>query len=646
MKNVITGCTRDCPGGCSIIVEFEGNRLFKLRGNPDHDITRGFLCPNTSRYLEDVFYNPKRILYPLIRNNGGWEVIGWNKAVEILSTKISEIVEEYGSNAIFYYQGFGSRTALKLLNHRFFNILGGVSTLSGTICGGIGQAGQEMGCGVKLPHDPLDHFNSRLIIIWGRNPAITDLHLWSILKQSKRNGSMIVVIDPIKTKTAKQANIHIQPQPGSDMYLAMAISKVILSDLKVNWKFIKTRTHNFEKYNEILENYTISELSEKCKVPVDQIKTLTSLYIKNNPSSIITGWGLYRYKRGHITFRMIDAIAALAGYIGISGGGVSQGLDEYGFFNKNIQKNNSGIHQRTISMPLVGEEILNAVNPPIKLSIISSGNPINISPNSKKVKEAFKSIDFVVMIDHFLNDTSDVADMFLPATTFLEEEDLVGSYGHNWISPVNPMVSPMGGTKSELEIFQLLADKLGFGNEMDGNPSKWLQKIASPILEQGITFKEIQRGPVKILKNMEIPYAHEFNTASGLFEFVEEFQDNDEKCNKDFPMKLLATMPENWLGSVVPESEKKNGFLNVKLNPRTMEKYGLHNGNIAILESEVGHLVVEVFESEDIIEDVVHTYRGGWMKYGKNVNILTKDIKSQEGEGAPYHETRVKIRKL
>ncbi len=647
LKKVITGCTRDCPGGCSIIAKIEDNKLLKLGGNPDHDVTQGLLCPNTSRYLEEVFYSPKRILNPLIKEDGVWKPIEWNQAIEIMTVKISETVEEHGSSSIFYYQGFGSRTALKFLNKRFFNLLGGVSTLSGTICGGIGQAGQEMDFGVRVSHDPLDHLKSGLIIVWGRNPAVTDLHLWRILRKSQRNGTILVVIDPVKTKTAKTADIYLQPKPGSDSYLAIALSKVVLSNYDVDWNFIETRTQNFENFNEILENYTLSELSKKCKVHKDQIKNLVSLYTKNRPSSIITGWGMQRYKEGHTTFRMIDALAALAGNIGISGGGVSHGFEEYGFFNMNIQKNESGKNQRTISMPLVGEEILNATEPPIKMAVISSGNPVNLSPNSNKVKKAFQSIDFVVMIDHFLNDTSEVADMFLPATTFLEEDDLVGSYGHNWVSPVNMTVPPMGEAKSELEIFQTLADKLGFGDEMVGSPQYWLRKIASPILERGISFKEIQRGPVKMVSTCEIPYASgKFKTESGLFEFVKEFQDLEKELNNDFQIQIISTMPEKWLGSVVPESEKKTGYINVNVNPRTLQKYGLKNGYIAVLESKTGELSVKVLESEDVVEDVIQTYRGGWMKYGKNINVLTEDKTSQEGEGAPYHETRVKIRKL
>lgn len=639
LKKVITACTRDCPGGCSLIAEFEDDKITKLRGNPDHEITQGFICPNTSHYLEDIFYSPNRILHPLLKVDGVWERIEWNRAINILASKIKKLSKGKNSS-ILYYQGFGSRTALKLLNKRFFNLLGGVTTTSGTVCGGIGQAGQEMDFGVRISHDPLDHLNSNMIIIWGRNPLITDVHLWRILRKSQESGTILAVVDPVKTKTAKKSDFYLQPKAGSDVYLAIAISKVLRSKNMVNWDFIKTRTNNFENYQRIIDGYSIKELSEKCQIETEKIIEMALLYHRNTPASIITGWGLHRYVDGHLTFRFIDALAAITGNLGISGGGVSQGFEEYGFFNHEILNEMEERNHRQFSMPKIGEDILKS-EPPIELAIISSGNPVNLNPNSNKVKRAFESVNFVVMIDHFLNDTADVADLFLPATTFLEEQDLVGSYGHTWISPVNKVMNPIGECKSELEIFQILADKLGFGSYMEGTPQDWLRKIASPILESGVGLNKLQLGPFKMATH--VPYEHgKFETKSGLFEFIGEFT-GIHLDTGDYPIRLISTMPEKWIGSVVPETEKKNGFIDVNLHPSTMHKYGLNEGDTIILESEAGKLKVNVIESEDIPDDTIHTFRGGWMMYGKNINVLTTDMVSREGEGAPYHETWVKI---
>ncbi len=646
MEEFITACTRDCPGACSIIASVDNDKVIKLRGNPDHDVTAGFLCKNTAGYLNNYFYSSKRILHPLLKENGKWKRITWDDALDIAASKIKDVIKEHGSEAILYYQGFGARTALQAMNNRFFNLIGGVTTTYGTVCGGIGHTAMEMDFGEKISHDPLDHMNSNLIIIWGRNPAVTDVHLWRILRKAKRNGTKLVVIDPVKTKTANHADIFIQPTPGSDSYLAMAISKIIIENGWLDMEFIQKYTENFEDYKSIIDTYSLEFLSSKCGISLQQLNEIAAMYANNKPSSIITGWGLHRYIRGHLAFRMIDALAAITRNIGISGGGVSQGFEEFEYFDFSIQINELGKNSREISMPEIGDEILNSDNPPIKLIFLASANPVSLNPNSLKVKEGFESADFVIMIDHFLNDTSDIADLFLPATTYLEEEDLIGSYGHSWIAPINQVISPQGEAKSEFEIFKLLAERLGFGDKMSGSPEKWLEKIASPILNQGISFEDLQKAPQKMVNSNKVPFSdRKFKTKSGRFEFIKEF-DPEDKSKNDYPLKLLSTMTEDFIGAVIPECEMVDGFLEVEIHPDILKKENIIDGDNALLESSVGSLIVKVKENSDLRKDYVLTYKGGWLKHNKCVNVLTEDIISEVGNGTPYYDTGVKIKKL
>ena len=645
MKTVVTACTRDCTGACSIIANAEDGKVIKLRGNKEHDVTAGFLCKNTSHYLKTYFYSPKRVLHPLLKENGEWKRISWNEALDIAASKISQVIGEYGSSAILYYQGFGARTALQAMNRRFFNLLGGVTTTYGTVCGGIGHSAMELDFGVKISHDPLDHLNSNLIIVWGRNPAATDVHLWRILRKTKRNGIKIIVIDPVKTKTAKHADEFIQPAPGSDMYLAMALAKIVLETNNVDYDFIENYTKNFDSYKEILDKFSLEYLSNKCGVDLDKINELALEYAKAKPSSIITGWGLHRYVQGHLAFRMIDALAAVTGNIGVSGGGVSQGFEEFEYFDfSSVELGERGKNQRQLPMPKIGKAILDTDNPPIKLIFLASGNPVNLNPDSLKVKEGFDSADFVIMMDHFLNDTSESADLFLPTTTYLEEEDLIGSYGHNWVSPINPVVSPQGETKSEFEIFQLLAQRLGIFDEMSGSAKDWLKKLAAPILGRGITFEDLQNAPKRMIKKTEIPFADmKFKTESGCFEFIEELSIQDMGV-EEFPFKLLSTMAEDFIGSVVPESELVDGFLEVHVHPDILKEKNLADGDKALMESPVGSLVVKVKEDEEVRKDYILTYKGGWLKYNKCVNVLTQSMISEIGNGTPYYDTRVRIK--
>ncbi len=474
---------------------------------------------------------------------------------------------------------------------------------------------------------------------------MTDVHLWSILKKAQRNGTKIVVIDPVKTKTALQADIFIQPAPGSDQYLAMAMAKIILESGLADDEFLENYTENFDSYQKILRRYTLEELQIRCDVPLAQIKELALDYANSKPASIVSGWGVHRYVQGHIALHMMNALVALSGNIGVSGGGITQGFEEYEYFDFSHELNEIDKNQRQIPMPTIGEALLNLKNPPIKLILVASGNPINLNPNSLKIREGFEKADFVIIIDHFLNDTSDVADLFLPATTFLEEEDIMGSYGHGWVSPVNPVVQPLGEAKSEFKIFQALAEKLGVEHEMAETPAEWLKKLAAPILERGVRFEDIQKAPQKMVPLEKVPYHDlKFETKSGKFEFIKEFTPLNLD-DEEFPLKLLSTMG-SFVGSTPPENELRDGFLEVKAHPDILEKANIADGDKALLESSVGSLIVKVNGNENVRKDYILTYKGGWLKYNKCVNVLTKDMISEAGNGAPYYDTRVRIKRV
>lgn len=654
MREVLTTCTADCPGTCSIIAQVENGRITKLQGNPEHEITRGFICGNTRSYLKKRFYSKRRILHPLKKEDGEWIRISWDEALDVAANQIRNACENYGSHSILYYQGYGARTALRIINRRFFNLLGGVSTLYGSICGGTGQAGQEMDMGVRISHDPTDHLNSNVILIWGRNPAVTDIHLWKILLQAQRNGAKLVTIDPVNSETAKRSDIHLQPAPGSDGFLAMAMAIILLKDGFSDKEFITSHTKYFKDYIELLNEYSLNELSKIIDVPLNELYGITRCYATGNPSSIILGWGLQRYQQSHLTFRFIDALAAITGNIGKSGGGVSHGFDEYGYFDHQYALDAQAPNQRKIAIPITGKSILRMQDPPIKLIFITAGNPLAMLANSSLVKKAFQSVDDVIMVDHFLNDTADVANLFLPATTFLEDEDLVGSYGHNWISPLKPVIEPLGESRSELRILQELSTKLGFKDEMGGSPRDWMSKLANPIIDVGIPLEELLRKPHRFPSAPITPFKDgEFKTESGKYEFPRKPDIKNEKItlnrnfgqNDGFNLRLLSVSPREWIGSEIPENEHESGVLSVQVHPKVLKEKNIEEDEEIWLKSQQGKLLVKAKKNATLRTDYVLTNRGGWNKYNKCVNILTLDLISDYGNGAPYYETFVKLEK-
>lgn len=197
---VVTTCTRDCPNTCGLIATVTNGRLTGLRGDPDHPLTRGAACGKTSRYIERV-YSPERITRPMIRKNGAWRQVSWDEALDLVAETMLRIRAESGPEAILHYQGYGERTALKLLNRYFFNLFGGVTTMTGSLCGGAGQGAQNLDFGRRISHDPLDHLNSRSMVLWARNPASTNISLVPMVHKVRKRGGRVLVVDPVATRS-------------------------------------------------------------------------------------------------------------------------------------------------------------------------------------------------------------------------------------------------------------------------------------------------------------------------------------------------------------------------------------------------------------------------------------------------------------
>ncbi|MCL6472383.1 MAG: molybdopterin-dependent oxidoreductase [Firmicutes bacterium] len=643
-RTVLTTCTRDCPDTCGIKAFVTNDRLVGLTGINEHEITRSFLCRKALSYIQRV-YSPDRVLMPLCKIDGEWQQLRWDAALRLIADRIEKVIEQYGSTAILHYQGSGSLGALKMLNKRFFNLLGGVTEASGSLCGGAGSAGQTMDFGIRASHDPLDLFNSELIILWGRNPSDTNLHLMPILKEARANGARIVLIDPVNTDTGRYSDMHIRPKPGMDGYLALGMAKVILESAKDDAYFIISHTENFEAYRQMIDGFSMEFLSKRSGVSAVDIEILANLYVERKPAAIVLGWGLQRYQWGAEVFRLIDALAAITGNIGIPGGGVSHGKDNYGYFDESVKGKEFAVKTRQIPKPLLGKAIKEMADPPIKMAFINGANPINQSPDTAAVVEAFKGIDFVVVFEQFLTDTAEIADLVLPVTTFLEETDVVASYWHNYVGAVNQVIEPVGMAKTDLEIYQELAELLGFGEQMAGSADYWIKRIIKPLESRGITLDTLRKAHKRVPDAPMVPFKDKvFETASGKFNFITSFStptlDSDE-----FPLILLTTHSRQWIHSQILPPEH-NLPLKAKVHPATAMAYGLPNGADARIVSQTGEAVVVVEHDESIREDAIKVVQGRWGRFGQSINHLVPALMSYDGQNASYYQTMVRLEKI
>jgi len=645
LKNVIyTSCTLDCPDGCGILAHVEDGKVIKLEGHPQHSFTRGYLCGKTYRFPQKM-YSDERQLHPMRRAGGrrdaSWERISWDEALDMVVKRINQFVKESGSLSIMHYQRTGSWGATKQLNRRFWNLLGGVTSTGGSLCSGAARAGQAMDFGIRLGHDPSDMANSNMVLLWGRNIMATNLHMVPLVKELRARGGKVILIDPIRSESSVVSDLHIQPLVARDAELAMAMMKVILAERMEDAAFINEHCHGFQGWKAELDRRSLKELCDICGLTVEVVSALAIEYVRARPASILLGWGLNKYKHSAEVFRCVDALAAIAGYIGVPGGGVTHGFAPQRHFDKSVEGASLASAERLILEPVLGRGLLEVTDPPVRMMFINGGNPINQSPNSNLVARAFERLEFTVLVDTVLNDTANYADLFLPTTTFLEEEDMLVSWGHNVIGGVNQVVQPLGEARSDLRIYQDLAQRLGMADGMAGSPREWLERIFKPLSDAGVEVAQVMKQPVPCPTAPQVPFADRmFPTASGKFEFIQEMNHVHRQVD-GYPLTLVTNFSKTWLLSQILESEHPQPF--VRIGPETASEYRIADKQMIVVRSTVGLLTVQAQVDGRVGRGIVVMPVGTWISKGGGANILTEDIVTNFGEMAAYGETRVSI---
>jgi len=636
-------CTRDCASACGLLAEVEDGRVVRLRGNPAHPVNQGTVCRKAPAFLRR-FSSSERVLTPLRRHGNGWAPVTWAEALDEMAERIKDCVARLGPESILYYMGFGERTALKIVNARFFAHLGGVTTLAGTLCGGTGYAAQSLDYGPRVSHDPLDLANARTIVLWGRNPVATQFGLMPHLRAARDRGARIILIDPRRSESASLADWHLQPRPGRDAFLALAAAKVIVAAGREDKIFLSASCDGEAAYRRLLDRFSLEELSRACDVGLPAIERLAEAYVAGRPTATLLGWGLHRFTLGHELVRSVDALGAVSGNIGLAGGGVSQGFEEWGPYDQDMW--GEGLHppRRKLLMPQIGREILEATDPPIAMAVITAANPVCMAPNAALVAEALDAVPFVVHMNLFLDDTADHADLFLPCAAFYEQRDLVASFGHNIVGPLNRAVDPPGQCRSQFDIFMDLAGRFPFAGEFVKSEEQWLRLILRPLLEKGVAWDDLWRGPVRIPDTPLVPWAdRRFDTPSGRFQLLAEVT-ACEDCRQGtrYPYHFLTVGGAAHLCSErVPGDH--GGPVVVSMATEEAVRLGLADGGPARLVSPLGRLAVTVRHDAALRPDVVACERGGWIKAGQGVNLLIPDMVSAVGQGTPYYEARVDV---
>lgn len=642
-EQVITSCTCDCPDICSILAQVENGRVTGLKGNPDFAHTAGFLCGKAKDFLKRVF-SPDRILHPLRREGSTWSQISWEDAIALIAGKIGDAHAAHGPLSVLYFRDSGSLAALKHVNDRLFNLLGGATFTSGSLCGGAGIAGQTCDFGYRTAHDPQDFLNSKVILLWGRNPAVTNVHLMPVLKRARKSGCRVVLIDPVATETSRLVDQHLKLAPGSDVLLAVGMTRVLLEEGCGEADFIKCCTNGFTRFLKATAGIDLEYVSRETSISVDEIRDLAMLCCKNRPAAIIGGWGVQRWRNGAITYRYLDALAAVMGSIGVKGGGVSHGMDQMRWFDVGVTLSEKPARRRFIPKPQAGKAILSAIDPGIEVAIVTGANPVNQCPNTDLVRKAFQAIPFVVVCDLFMTDTAALADLILPSTHFLQEKDIVGSYWHNYVMPVNPAQMRLGEEKTDLEVMRLLAERLGVADDFPGEPDFYLRKMIAPLEKEGVSLDDLMQEPYRPKSAVDVPFEdRKFMTPSGKFEFVDSLPAPPGE-SPDYPYWLISPHSRESIHSQLSDVSRERPP-EVHVSPATAAACNLIEGDAVLVTTPNGALTCIAAIGDDVRDDTLLIYEGLWDRLGGTVNRLTSDALSDGGTSATYYDVRCNLTK-
>lgn len=632
-----TACNRDCPDACGIVATIEGDRVVHLAGDPNHPVTQGFLCHRTSRFLERQ-YSPDRLISPMRRVGDSYEPICWEAALTLTAEKMNGIRQESGGAAILHYRCGGSLGMMKQVTDHFFACFGPVTVKSGDVCTGAGDAAQITDFGEEDSHDLFDLLNSRTIVLWGKNPHVSHVHLLPVLKRARANGAKIVLIDPVWHRTAHLCDMYLQPRPGGDIALALGMARVLLTR-GLHDKQAPSYCDNFDEFRELALSRSLEEWCAVADVPPEDVELLAEEYARG-PSAIMVGWGMQRRRHGSATVRTIDALGAISGNLGIPGGGVSFYFNRRSAFDFSFQQT-APDPPRTIPEPLLGPGILAAKDPPIRMVWVTAGNPVAMLPDSKAVASALKSREFTVVVDSLMTDTARCADLVLPTTTLLEEDDLLGAYGHHWLVESRPVVDAPPGVKSDYQILGELAPLVGLGGEFTWEIDTWKRRWLRRVDSQGASLEELRSGPRKNPLSTQVRFAdRKFPTPSGRVNLIRQVEVAPPKTSTERPLLLTALSSAESQGSQWVEGSDE-GLLPATIHPSAAG--GLSDGAPAIIRSELGQLEVRLKFDARQRPDVLLVPKGGWLKDGRCGNALVRAEVTDAGECAVYLDTAVSL---
>ena len=633
--DIVTGCTLDCSDTCSLLITLRGDGSIRIKGNPKHPFTAGFTCGKIRRHPQRLS-SAHRITTPLLRKGKEWESIEWPDALRLCAQKIQEYRSE--PESILHIRGDGDKGVLSQASNLFFASLGS-SQVAGSLCDMAGIAACIADFGSLDTNDLLDIANASAVVNWGKDLGRSSNHVAAIVGKVRKSGGKVLTISPGGDGNRMFSDKMIRIRPGTDRFLAAAVIHLLIQRGQIDDEVLE-RTRDWPQFRELITGRSVSELAGASDVSKDEVEELFAYYSLKEPVTSLLGWGLQRYKHGGENVRFINALALLSGNIGRCGGGSYFNISSTRNFHLNWAKVSSERKRRTLLLPRIGRDILETKEPPIKMIWVNGFNVVNQAPDSGAIAHAFEGTEFKVVVGAFMTDTALRADLVLPCELMLEKEDIVGSFLHNYVNYVRPVLAPPKGARSDFWILSELGKRL--------DPPILLPK-AEDCLRASLEseYLETSLGDLRQLgfiraNRPEIAYENlRFDHPDGKYHLPTELHQEIQSPDQ-FPLRLLTLVRRNFVHSqILPEEH--DPIPRVWISPESPALEGLDLAQEIYMVSPLGRLKVRVEHSEELHPEAVIYRRGDWMKFGGGANQLVAAELTDMGNCAAYYSQCVRL---
>jgi len=684
MRTIKGCCPHNCPDTCGWVVTLDGaGAPVKIQGDPTHPYTRGWLCTKVNRYLEFVLH-PERLTNPMRRvgakGEGRFERISWDEALDEIAGRWQALIAEHGPESILPYSYSGTLGAVQCVaaNHRLW-VRMGASWLDRTICSVAGAEAMRITVGGSYGTDPESMVDSRLILLWGTNPASTHPHMIPWIDEARRRGARVWFIDPHRSLTANRADVVLMPKPGSDSAIAMAMMHILFAEGLVDEAWARENTVGLDALRRRALECGPAQAAEVSGLPVEQIVRLAREYGSTRPALIRTSMGLQRHSNGGSTIRALACLPALTGDYGKPGGGILYSTGGYWAFPDSavcpaeLRANSPNPRPRVLNMNRIGAELVEA-DPPIRSLFVFNSNPAAVAPNSRRVLEGLARPDlFTVVHELFLTDTARWADIVLPATSQFEHWDLHKAYGHLYVSLNPPAMEPLGEAKSNWDTQRLLARRLGYTEAaFDETSEEIAQRVLAeggPMVE-GVTWEGLLESGWSRLNvaRPAVPFADgRFRTPSGKVELysqqlaevgmdplpgwvpdVESREAAPDRARK-YPLQLVSAASHHFLNSSfgnVPSLRKHHGAPTVEIHPGDAAPRDIQDGDWVEVANDRGAYLARARVGENVARGSVFSPTVWWSQHapdGRNANWTTSDALADYAGGATFHGNLVEV---